>query len=210
MKKALIVIVIGLLVGMAVGAQNATVTDFSGKVEYRLGAGAWQGVRNGLTLPLNATISTGFGSTATLSVSGSTIQVAQLTRLTVEELADDGSTVSTGIFVPVGRVRASVAQTPARSTDFRVRTAQSTAAVRGTEFETNGWQLSVSEGVVEFANLLGQGRNVAAGQISVTTGGAPSDPSDELNNNADVGDEFGPDDFEGPPSSGYITVRWQY
>ena len=164
----------------------------------------------GLVFPLNATISTGFGARATLSVGASTIQVAQLTRLTVEELADDGSTVSTGIFVPVGRVRASIATSPTRSTDFTVRTAQSTAAVRGTEFETNGWQLSVTEGVVEFANLLGQGRNVGAGQISVTTGGAPSDPADELNQLADVGDGQGPPDFgDGPASSGYITVKWE-
>ena len=210
MKKAFILIVIGLVVGMAAVAQNATVADFSGKVEYRLGSGAWQGVRVGLVLPRNATISTGFSSTATLSIGSSTVGVAQLTRLTVEELADDGSTVSTGIFVPVGRVRASVAETPNRSTDFTVRTAQSTAAVRGTEFETNGWQLAVSEGIVEFANLLGQGRNVSAGQISATTGGAPSDPADELNSNANVGDEFGPDDFDGPPSSGEISGRWQY
>jgi hypothetical protein len=209
MKRALILLAVALLVAMAAGAQNATVTDFTGKVEYRIGTGAWQGVRVGLTIPLRATISTGFGSRATLDVAGSTIEVAQLTRLAIEELADDGATVSTGIFVPVGRVRASVAASPSRSTDFTVRTAQSTAAVRGTEFETNGWQLSVTEGVVEFANLVGQGRNVTAGQISVTTGGAPSDPADELNRNADIGDEFGLGGENGPPTSGYITVKWE-
>jgi hypothetical protein len=209
MKKMFLLLVLSLvLVGIA-AAQNATVTDLSGKVEYRFGSGNWQAVRTGLTLPLNATISTGFNARATLDVAGSTIQVEQLTRLTIEELADDGSTVSTGVFVPVGRVRATVTTPAERSSDFRLRTAQSTAAVRGTEFETNGWQLSVSEGIVEFANLLGQSRTVGATQISVVTDGGPSDPADELNSGANIGDEFGPGEFtDGSGTSGYITVRW--
>lgn len=210
MKRALFLLILGLVAVAFVTAQTATVTDFSGKVEYRLGSGAWQGVSNGLRIPLNATISTGFNARATLEIAGSTVQVAQLTRLTVDELADDGSTVSTAVFVPVGRVRATVTEPANRSTDFRLRTAQSTAAVRGTEFETNGWQLSVSEGIVEFANLLGQSRTLGATQISVITDGSPSDPVDELNRQANVGDDGGPGDFVGGPSdSGYITVRWK-
>ncbi len=211
MRRIALVLVLVTLVTAFATAQNATVSAFSGKVEYRLGTGAWQAVSAGLQIPLNATISTGFGASATLDVAGSTIQVAQLTRLAIEELADDGSTVSTGVFVPVGRVRATVTSPANRSTDFRLRTAQSTAAVRGTEFETNGWQLSVSEGIVEFANLAGQARNVGAQQISaVTEDGSPSDPIDEANNVATIGDGGGPGDFQGGPAdTGFITVRWQ-
>lgn len=210
MRRTLIALVMSLAVAGIVAGQNATVVASSGKVEYRLGNGAWEPVRPNLQLPLNATISTGFGASAVLNLAGSEIQVAQLTRLTIEELADDGSTVSTGVFVPVGRVRATVTTPANRSTDFEVRTAQSTAAVRGTEFETNGWQVSVSEGIVEFANLLGQSRNVSALQISTVTDGGPSDPADELNNQANIGDEGGPGDFQGTDATtGYITVRWQ-
>ena len=210
MKKILLLLVLALAIASVAFAQSATVTSVSGKVEYRLGSGSWRAATEGLEIPLNATLSTGFGASATLDIASSTVQVSQLTRLTVEELADDGSTVSTGVFVPAGRVRATVTEPANRSTDFRVRTAQSTAAVRGTEFETNGWQLSVSEGIVEFANLVGQSRTVGATQVSVVTDGAPSDPLEELNGRANVGDEGGPDDFTGGPSeSGYITVRWQ-
>lgn len=209
MKRTALACAILLLATGFLAAQNATVTGFSGKVEYRLGTGAWQSVSNGLEIPLNATISTGFGASATLDIAGSSIQVAQLTRLTVEELADDGSTVSTGVFVPVGRVRATVTTPANRSTDFQLRTAQSTAAVRGTEFETNGWQMSVSEGIVEFATELAT-RTVTAQQISVVTeDGRPSDPAVEAENNARIGDEFGPGDFQGGPGeTGFITVRW--
>lgn len=210
MKRIGAMLVVLLALASVAFAQTATVTEFSGKVEYRLGNAAWRAVRSGIELPLNATISTGFSATAVLSVAGSRIDVGQLTRLTIEELADTGSTVSTGVFVPVGRVRASVEQRPDRSTDFKVRTAQSTAAVRGTEFETNGWELSVSEGIVEFANLVGQSRTVTATQVSVVTDGSPTDPADELDAQANVGDDGGPEDFaDGPANTGYITVRWQ-
>lgn len=209
MKKILLLLVLALAVTALASAQSATVTSVSGKVEYRSGSGSWRAATEGLEIPLNATISTGFSASATLDIAGSTVEVSQLTRLTVEELADDGSTVTTGVFVPTGRVRATVTEPANRSTDFRVRTAQSTAAVRGTEFETNGWQLSVSEGIVEFANLAGQSRTVGATQISVVTDGAPTDPQDELDSRANVGDEGGPGDFTGGPAdSGYITVRW--
>ncbi len=209
MRRAIIALLLLAVVITGVSAQTAVVEQINGKVEYRTGNGDWQAVTVGLEIPLRATISTGFGATAVLSVASSRIQVAQLTRLSIEELADNGQTVSTGVFVPVGRVRASVQEPPNRSTDFRIRTAQSTAAVRGTEFETDGWQLAVSEGIVEFANLLAQSQLVGAGGVSVITDGEPTDPIDELNRLADIGDGGGPGDFEGGPSgSGFITVRW--
>ncbi len=208
MKKTLLILVVATALVATVGARSATVTGFSGKVEYRLASG-WEPVRIGLEIPLNATISTGFGANATLEVAGSAIEVAQLTRLTLEELVDDGSTVSTEVFVPVGRVRASVTTPADRSSDFRVRTAQSTAAVRGTDFETNGWRIFVREGSVEFRNELGQSRIIRSSQISQARLGGPTDPLEEDNNEANVGDREGPEDFRGRRGpSGYITVRW--
>jgi len=208
MKKSIVVVLLLLVALFAAQAQNAVVREANGKVESRVGTGAWSAVSVGQSIPLNATISTGFGASAILEVSNSRIEVAQLTRLTVEELADDGDTVSTGVFVPVGRVRASVQAPPNRSTDFTIRTAQSTAAVRGTEFETNGWQLTVSEGIVEFANLLGQSRNVGADQTSSVADGSPTDPIDEANAQANVGDGDPGDPVVVEPNSGTVTVRW--
>jgi hypothetical protein len=144
-----------------------------------------------------------------LNLGSSILEVRQLTRLTIEELADDG--LSADVFVPVGRVRASVNATAGRRADFRVRSPLSTASVRGTDFETNGWQVSVAEGIVEFADLLSQIMQVGAGELSSLSGGAPSDPADEANGNADIGDGGGPADFTGgPASSGYITIRWGF
>lgn len=215
MKKTTVVLLFLLAVlASPLFAQDAVIRDVSGKVEFRVGSGAWQAVTVGRQLALNATISTGFGASAVIRMgdgaNGSILEVGQLTRLTLEELVQREGTLSTSVFVPVGRVRATVSTAQGRSADFRVRGPLSTAAVRGTGFETNGWQLSVTEGIVEFVNALGEGRNISPGQISVTTGGAPSDPAAELNQLADIGDGRGPSDFgDGRRSSGYITVKWQ-
>ena len=214
MRKATIVLLLLLaLLASPLIAQDAMIREVSGKVEFRVGSGAWRTASVGRQLALNATISTGFGASAVIRIgeaaNGSVLEVGQLTRLTLEELIQREGTLSTAVFVPVGRVRATVSTAQGRSADFRVRGPLSTAAVRGTGFETNGWQLSVTEGIVEFVNALGEGRNISPGQISVTTGGAPSDPVDELNQLADIGDGRGPSDFgDGQRSSGYITVKW--
>jgi FecR-like protein len=215
MKKTTVVLLllVAVLACPLFGA-DAIVREVSGKVEYRVGSGVWRAAAVGQQLDINATISTGFGASTVIRIgdaaNGSVLEVSQLTRLTLEELVEREGTLSTNVFVPVGRVRATVSTAEGRSADFRVRGPLSTAAVRGTGFETNGWQLSVTEGVVEFANALGEGRNISPGQVSVTTGGAPTDPADERDQLADIGDGQGPDDFDGGrASSGYITVKWQ-
>jgi hypothetical protein len=208
MKRSIVVLLLLLVTLVAVYSQDAVVQEANGKVEVRVGSGAWSAVTEGQSLPLNATISTGFGASATLQVANSTIEVAQLTRLTIEELADNGDTVSTGVFVPVGRVRASVQAPPDRTTDFTIRTAQSTAAVRGTEFETNGWQLTVSEGIVEFANLLGESRVVSAQEASSVADGTPTGGQEEAESQANLGGEDSGDPVGVDPDSGTVVVRW--
>lgn len=209
-KSIFLLLVLIAVAGSPLFAQNAVIDGFTGKVEIKLAGGDWLTAQVGQELPLNATISTGFGATAVIRLIDSILEVKQLTRLTLEELVEREGTVSTNIFVPVGRIRVEVRTTGGRSADFRVRTPLSTAAVRGTSFETNGWQIIVTDGIVEFANLLGQSRNIGATQISVTTGGTPSDPADEFNKLVNIGDGRGPDDFTGGlRSSGYITVKWQ-
>jgi len=207
MRRALLLTALLALLAVSLSAQTAVVDRITGKVEYRLAGGSWQTASVGDRLPLNATISTGFGASAVLNLGSSVLEVRQLTRLTIEELADDG--LSADVFVPVGRVRATVNAEAGRRADFQVRTPLSTASVRGTEFETDGWQLTVSNGIVEFADLLNQRRNVGAQQESTVSGHGPSDPSDEADDKANLGDGGGPGEFTGgPASSGYITVRW--
>ena len=208
MRRCMFLVVL-VVASTALWAQTATIREFSGKVEYRLNeADAWTTVRAGLQIPVNTTVSTGFNSRAVLVVNGSVIEVAALTRLTIEELAANAGGTSTGVFVPVGRVRATVDRDERLSTDFRVRTAQSTAAVRGTVFETNGWQIWVSEGIVEFTNLLGQGRTVGATEISVITDGGPSYPFTELFDQGNPGGSGSPGGRRPVSHASFITVEW--
>ena len=92
MKRLIVVALLILAALSPLLGQNAIVRELSGKVEYRLGNGAWQGATAGQQLALNATISTGFGASAILQIgaatNGSVLEVSQLTRLTLEELIE--------------------------------------------------------------------------------------------------------------------------
>ena len=207
MRRSLLLIVLLLGLGVMLSAQNAIIERVNGKVEYRLAGGSWQAAGVNDRLPLTATISTGFGASAILNLGDSVLEVKQLTRVSINELSDNG--LSADVFVPVGRVRAAVNSTAGRTADFRVRTPLSTASVRGTEFEQDAWTVQVTEGIVAFADMMNQTRDVGPQQISAISGGFPSDPLDEANGRANIGDGQGPGDFVGGPrTSGYITVRW--
>ncbi len=180
MKRIAILLALALLLVFPVVAQmRAEFTAVNGKVEYRNAGGSWQTASVGVTVNENTTISTGFGAGATLAMGESTVEVQQLTRMVFEELAENQSETTTRLALNVGRINAEVRSTAGRSSDFRVRSPLSTAAVRGTSFSFDGETITVSEGTVAFINRLNQARNVGAGQSSVTTGDdVPKKPSD--------------------------------
>lgn len=147
-------------------SQEAVFEQVSGKVEFRSAGGSWTAASVGDAIPMNATISTGFGAEAILAIGQASVTVDPLTRLTLEELVQREGVVSTEVSLDVGRVEASVQSAEGLSNDFRVRSARSTASVRGTEFSYDGSTIRVSEGLVAFANNLGQRVSVAQGQGS--------------------------------------------
>lgn len=170
-RRRLLVIALALLVATgAVAQQTAVFEDVSGKVEVRPPGGAWRTAQEGQQIPLNATVSTGFGSEATLALGRSTVVMRALSRMTVEELVEREGTVSTSARVGVGRVRAQVRSAEGVQTDFRIRGPISTASVRGTGFDFDTFMLFVTENEVELLNLLEQRRTVFEGQ-SASTGG---------------------------------------
>ncbi|MFP4432714.1 MAG: hypothetical protein ACLFPV_15800 [Spirochaetaceae bacterium] len=143
--------------------QNATITRTTGKVEV-LTNNQWSPAETGTTVPLGATISTGFNSTATLEVGNATLQVRPLTRMRLEELAEQQGVLRADLFMPVGRVRAAVRTTEGVTNEFRLRSTVSTASVRGTEFVFDGYILTVSDGRVRLINTSGQETEVPAGE----------------------------------------------
>ena len=167
-----------LTAGLAAQQQpEARVVSSSGRVEMReSAAGAWSAVEKGMRLPLGATISTGFGSTAELEIGPATLEVRQLSRLTLEELIEREGLVESDLFLQVGRVRANVRTTEGRQSEFRMRSPVATAAVRGTSFEFDGVNLQVQTGSVRLANQFGESVSVGGGEGSSSTGEEPPAP----------------------------------
>ena len=157
-----------LLAAVAVAAQQtATVRSVTGKVEYRSApTEAWQAATVGTELPLGTTISTGFGARATLEFGYSTLTVEALSRLTLEDLMEREGVVDTDLMLNVGRVRAEVRDAAGLEQNFRLRSTQATAAVRGTDFIFDGVNIQVLSGMVTMLNRFNQGSSVGGGERS--------------------------------------------
>ncbi len=179
--RTLAVVIILTIVATAAFAQSATFEEVNGKVEIRRAGGSWEPAAVGMDIDRDTTISTGFGATAELTLADSTLEVEQLTRMTLVRLVESSDEVDTEVFLNVGRVSANV-RTAERRQAFEVRSPVSTAAVRGTRFRFDGQRLQVLEGNVSFGNAMGQSRNVGAGQQSTISGEGegPSSPQQEI------------------------------
>jgi len=178
-----------LLLGAALaGAQSqARVRSFSGKVEVLGARQAWVPVSVGTILALGTTISTGFNSSAVLELGSSVLMVRPLTRLRLDQLLAREKTVSTELFLQVGKIRAEVKSAEGLTQDFKIKGPVSTAAVRGTGFEYDGYELYVFEGTVSYTNLTGQSRSYAPGEQGGSDGySPPSDGEQGLASNATV------------------------
>lgn len=156
------------LLGSAVfvSAQNARITDVQGKVEVNQGTG-WTAARAGMTVPLGAVISTGFGSKAFLQVGMSKIEVKALTRMSVAEYMEREGSATTSLDLRIGRVKATVESAEGVRHDFTIKSPTSTASVRGTEFTYDGYQVNVTSGrVVIVMNESGVPELVFEGETS--------------------------------------------
>jgi len=143
------VLVIGLAVTVSAAAPNAVLSQMKGKVEIKApGATTWTAATVGMTIVPLATISTGFDSTATVTIDKNNIYVKPLTRISIDKLIEESGTVTTNVFLRVGSTTTSVKSSEGVKQAFNVSSPYSTASVRGTEFDYNGVQLNVTEGLV--------------------------------------------------------------
>ena len=182
MKKTMMLSAIALLAAALSGAQaQARVRSFAGKVEILGAQQAWVPVKPGMSLGLGTTISTGFNSTAVLELGSSVLMVRPLTRLRLNELVARQGTVTTELFLQVGKIRAEVKSAEGLAQDFKVKSPVSTAAVRGTGFEYDGYELYVFEGTVTYSNLTGQSRSYSPGEEGGSDGyDTPSEAEQQL------------------------------
>jgi hypothetical protein len=166
MKTKLLLIVLAAC-SFTLWAQEAKILEAIGTVEIKApGSVEWLPARVGDTIAKNGAISTGFKSTARLSLGNSTITVRPLTRLSLEELTASQGAEQVELNLRAGRVRAEVNR-PSNGNDvnFSVRSPSATASVRGTVFEFDGVNLDVIDSTVELSGSNGK-------RVIVDTGGS--------------------------------------
>lgn len=162
-----IILVILVLLTSTLFAAEGVFTSVTGKVEYRLPGRAWENAAVGDRVPTGAQISTGFNSRASIEIEEAVLRVDALTRMSIDELVKKEGLISTDINLKVGRIQADVRRTEGLRHNFKLRSAQSTAAVRGTSFIYDGINLAVFDGTVRFTNPFDIGRNVSAGDEAI-------------------------------------------
>ena len=165
--KTLFIAVILLLTASFAFCADAIIKSFTGKVEIQeQGTSAWKSVTKGQKIATGAIISTGFNSNAVLDLGSSEIFIKPLTRISINELMQQGSIVKTDLNLKLGKVTADVKTTEGLKNDFTLRTPVSTAAVRGTNFTAGVNSLQVNNGKVAYSNSIGQARTVSGGSSS--------------------------------------------
>lgn len=146
-----------LLFIWSLSAQEIKVLTIEGKVKYKESSeGAWIDLKIGQLLKPGYLIYTGFDSRAILETPGAKIEVKELSQTTISALLATEESVVTDIYLKYGQIKADVKSSENSKTIFNVRSANSTASVRGTIFTFGDDRLFVEEGAVTLSNDYGE------------------------------------------------------
>ena len=206
MKKTFLLL---LLAGTAlcVFAQNGVIQELTGEVELKLsGTSVFVPARAGDTVAMDTIISTGFRSTAIITVGSSTLTVRPLTRLSLREINSSAGAENLNVNLQAGRVKVDVKPPAGTRANFTVQRPSATASVRGTSFEFDTRNVNVNEGTVAFRGASGALMLVPAGTVSYVGGdGKAVDPIETTAGNlmppAPVGTNISGETSGGAPAS---------
>ena len=138
MKRFASSLVLACLALAGAAAIEARVVSVSGKAERQKGS-EWVALEAGDVLKTGAVVQTGFKSQVVLNIKSSneesTVTVAPLSRMTIEQLSEKGTQDTTSLFLDSGSLKSSIKKTEDRRANYQVRTSVATASVRGTEFK---------------------------------------------------------------------------
>ena len=164
MQKTGMAIVLAVCVSLGAFAQSGVITGMSGTVELKpAGETAFIQAKTGDVIALDTIISTGFKSTATITVGSATIVARPLTRLTLSEITAMRGSETINVNLQAGRVRVDVKPPAGTRSSFTVQSPHATASVRGTEFEQDTRSIQVREGAVSYRGTKGPAVRVPAG-----------------------------------------------
>jgi len=156
MKKLIVAFVFFIAAALAF-AQNpsAVIREMTGTVELKKsGSVNWTQAKAGDIIEKATIVSTGFKSSALLTVGNSTLMVRPLTRLSLEELMNQNETETINISLSTGRVKVDVKPPAGSKASFTVQSPAATASVRGTSFEMDTESIQVLEGAVSYVPTL--------------------------------------------------------
>lgn len=149
---------------------EAFIKEMTGTVELKTpGSAKWIAAKQGDRIQEATVISTGFKSTAMLSIGNSTLMIRALTRMSLDELKNRNETDTINVGLSTGRVRADIKPPAGGKADVSVQSPSATASVRGTVFELDTASVRVIEGTVGFRPAGGLAQRpvmVGAGQQS--------------------------------------------
>jgi hypothetical protein len=210
MKKLCILILV-VWTSSTLVAQQAFIKELAGTVEVKLpGSNNWIAARQGMTITDNTFISTGFKSTALISLGNTTLLVHALTRMTLMEIKNSQGTEQIDINLRAGRVRAVVSPPVGGRASVTVRGPTATASVRGTIFEFDTKTLTVEEGAVRYTGDWGRSVTVYPGASSTVMGkrNIASDPMETRAAELLPGLPAGADAVSGDGESNNPTVNF--
>ena len=134
---AVLTMIFCAVASLPVFAIEAKVLSVTGKVQIQR-QGNWRDINVGDRINQGEMIQTGFKSEAVLQITSanqnSKITVEALSRITIEQLVENGTKDSVSVNLTVGSVKSEVKKTQDRRTDYTVRSPVATASVRGTGF----------------------------------------------------------------------------
>jgi len=163
MKKIVLTVLL-ICLAVSVFAQNALIREISGTVELKnAGASAFVAAKAGDRVAEDTIISTSLRSTALLEVGSTVITVRPLTRLSLTEIRASQGNETLNVNLQAGRVRVDVNPPAGLKTSMAVTAPGATASVRGTSFEFDTRNISVSDGIVYFKGSRGYTFQVGAG-----------------------------------------------
>jgi hypothetical protein len=167
MKKTFFAILLSAAIAAGVFAQNGVIRELTGEVEIKpSGASSFTAAKAGDAVARDTIVSTGFRSTAVITVGSSTITVRPLTRLSLAEIQSASDAENVNVNLQTGRVRVDVRPPAGTRTNLTVQSTTASASVRGTSFEFDTLNLSVTEGTVSFGGIS------AAPAVMVQAGGS--------------------------------------
>ncbi|MCL2185133.1 MAG: FecR family protein [Treponema sp.] len=177
--KKICIFILTLVTVAGLSAQSGVIRELTGEVEIKhSSAAAFVKASAGDEVLMNTIISTGFRSTAVVAIGSSVITIRPLTRLTLAEIQRMENSENVNINLQTGRVRVEVKPPAGSKADFTVHSNGATASVRGTIFETDGFNYKTEEGVIDIRRNANEPVTLLSAGLTtyISTDGTPSDP----------------------------------